>query len=399
MELSYNIKIKTTEVESVLKKTDSTVSSDIYVDKKYGWLDYKIRFNSESDYLFKPTLISKSNLNTKTIFKTNTLDVLITNILIDSKPYFYKLNFGVKNYTKDSIIVDLNIKDVVEYNNELYTNSEFYSINSELDYVYTSKVLDISDCDCIYRPDYIEIEAPIDCEIQLNSNVFSPKIINQYSFYLPSFYIKNKNNNSIIQCIESDIKNFNSNIQVEFGDYLKYKSNDKTSMKILKDFNISFENETTNKNCNYTLSSHCFNLDTERGLYLILPDGSITIGDKNNYTFEIIKFIDVNNIDITTNIYKKLDNSFEDIRSFCINSYTEIDNSINSFGLTYNKIDSKIPIKNYINNISYTSFNLEKNPKLKSKVLKDNSLIFRKFEEDSLNTINYTQFENINYFI
>ena len=124
MELNYNFKIKTTDVKSALKKADSPTDADIYINKKHNWLSYKLDINKDSEFIFESELLSETRLNTKTVFKVNTLNVMLTDIVVEGVPYFYKLNVKSlsKIYAKDTFMVDLNIKDVIEYNNNFYTN-------------------------------------------------------------------------------------------------------------------------------------------------------------------------------------------------------------------------------------------------------------------------------------
>ena len=401
MELNYNFKIKTTDVKSALKKADSPTDADIYINKKHNWLSYKLDINKDSEFIFESELLSETRLNTKTVFKVNTLNVMLTDIVVEGVPYFYKLNVKSlsKIYSKDTFMVDLNIKDVIEYNNNFYTNNELYIFNSSNDYVYTSKVISVKDCNCIYRPEHIEIEAPPNSEILLKEFVLTPQLINQYSFYTPSFYIKNSSNITV-QCIESDIKIFDSKIQVNEGDYLKYKVEDNLGfVGLLPDFNISFDKNIKDNSCRYRLSSHCFEINDFSSYYLINLNGTIEKSDKDNYTFKVSKIVNIEYIDIIANTYKYLDKSFEDIRGFYVNSYQEVNSGINSFGMTYNKIDTRIPYLNYINKISYSDFNFSKNPKLKVKALKDNATSFRVLPKDLSSNKNYIQCDNINYFI
>lgn len=398
MELNYNFKIKNTSVKSALKKADSMERADLFVDKKYNWLEYKIEFNDESEFKFKSELYEIIKLNNKTIFKTNTLAVLLTNVYVDGTPYFYKINFkSDKQITLNTLIVDFNLKDVVEYNNNYYTNSAFYLHNSEFEFLFTEKVLELEDYKIIFRSDYLEIEAPFNTEIKMSPSVINPSIINEYSFYLPSFYLKTKANNTNVQCIESDIKIFESKLNVEATNFLKYKL-EKNSDSVLKDFNLSFS-ILESKNVWYRISTHCLLAKNIINYFKINLDGSIIESTKKDYNFKIIKTINTSNITLTPNTYKKLNENFKDIRGVYINSYKEEDSSINAFGLIYNKIDDLIPIYNYINNFYYTNFNFNINNKLKLKSIKTDASTIKVLPQLEDNRKNYVQYDSINYLL
>lgn len=398
MELNYNFKIKNTSVKSALKKADSTERADLFVDKKHNWLEYKIEFNTESEFKFKSELYETIKLNNKTVFKTNTLAVLLTNVYVNNIPYYYKINFkSEKQITLNSLIVDFNLKDVVEYNNNYYTNSAFYLHNSEFEFLFTERVLQVEDYKVIFRADYLEIEAPFNTEIKIDPFTIKPSMINEYSFYLPSFYLKTKSNNVNVQCIESDIKIFESKLNVENTNFLKYKL-EKNSNNILKDFNLSFS-ILESKDVWYRISTHCLLAKNTFNYFKINLDGSIVESNKSDYSFKIIKSINTENINLTPNIYKKLNENFKDIRGVYINSYKEEDSSINAFGLIYNKINTLIPTYNYINNFYYTNFNFNINSKVKLKSIKTDVNTIKVLPQLEDNSKNYVQYDSINYLL
>ena len=394
MELNYNFKIRKSSASSALLGADSPEQSDLYLDKKQGWLDYELEFNPNLIIDSEPKIYSKTYLNNKTIIKTNTLSIRLTNIYVEDKPYYYKLNFQFKEkISLDYLVVDLNLQDIVEYKGNYYTNKKTYQYISETDFLFTEEVLDLEDCNIIYRADIIEIEAPKNSDAVLESTLIKPKVINQYNFYIPSFYLKK--DNKIIQCIESDIKIFKSKIAVNLNENLKYKLV-KKSFNVSKDFNISF-NLIQSLQVFYKISSLCFIAKDFISYFIIEEDGSIKQSEDNlNYTFKIIKKVDLNLVTLTPNNYKNLLDTYDNIQGKHVNSFLEINSQINAFGLIYNPINTLVPKFNYINNISFTPLKFNKNSKLISKSLKTDAFDIRVLPEFK-ESIDYTNFDLINY--
>lgn len=396
MELNYNFKVKNSTVKSALLGADTPEKSDIYIDKKQGWLRYDVEFNKDSTSINTSKVFEIKHLNNKTIFKTNTLSVLITNIIMDSTPYYYKINVErSKEVSLSYLIVDLNLKDVVEYSGNFYTNTKTYLYNSENDFIFTEKVIDLEDCVVIFRSDFMEIEAPKNSYIHTSKLVIEPEVINQYSFYLPSFYLKDKESNKNIQVIESDIKIFDSKLNIKSNEHLKYKLEKKT-FNVLKDFNISFS-ILESKDVTYRVSTHCLIAENITNYFTVLSDGSIIEGDRENYTFKIIKNINLDNIEITPNNYKYLEDKYKDIRGIYINTYLDLNKDLNAFGITYNQISDLVFKYNYISNINYTPFGFKRNINLATKSLKTDASKVKVLPPLDINSINYTELDSVNY--
>lgn len=397
MELNYKFKVKTSEVTSAFKEADSPSTADLYLRKKHKWFDYKIDFNTNSDFILDSVLFEKKVLNNKIIFKVNTLNIKLSDVVINNEVYFYKLVFNENlTHTLETIHKDLNLVNVVEKSGEFYTNTPLCNYNSDLDFYYTKNVLEVSDFKCIFRKDCIEIETGLGVFLELKEFVIEPSIINQYSFYTPSFYLKSSSGKSI-HCVESDIKIFESTVEDVSPGYLKYKLESTPEVALAKNFNTLLI-KSDNLNSLFRMSTHCFVMAENVQYYTVTPDGSIIKSSKEDYIFKISKEVDLNYIDIIPNTYKHLDNSVKDIRSNFINSYNEVDETINNFGFTYNKITKEVPEFNYIKDIKFSMFEVIKNPKLKLKSLKEDGTNFRVLTETLIDTRNIIEFDKVKYF-
>lgn len=124
MELNYKFKVKTSEVTSAFKEADSPSTADLYLRKKHKWFDYKIDFNTNSDFILDSVLFEKKVLNNKIIFKVNTLNIKLSDVVINNEVYFYKLVFNENlTHTLETIHKDLNLVNVVEVWRILYQYS------------------------------------------------------------------------------------------------------------------------------------------------------------------------------------------------------------------------------------------------------------------------------------
>lgn len=331
--VTYKIQGESVDLRSDLVKPYRTEDSDIYIKKQRGWLSLSVGFN--------PSLNPKSQIfdirKTKkhTHFKTNTTAVKLTDVVVDSKPYFYK-------------VVDTTAlpRDAVFKDGVYYTNSS------------DGTVPVIEDYEVIFRSKYIEIVTVPDAHIDISPDVITATIINPYSAYLPSFYLEV--DNKLIRCIESNIKLFTAKATVTSGNYLKYKLS--TSHD-----NLYFGDE--DKELLFKMSSHCLSLLKFKEFFKVSPDGSISEGTKDDYTFFIYKTIDTSKIIIHPNNYKAPKQYTYNPLGRLVNTYEEDDASINDFGIRYRNIRSLLPSYNYINQIHMTPGGFEYQGVFKTKSL------------------------------
>lgn len=406
MNLEYNFTVKTTEVTSAFKQAEEASDADIHIDKKFDWLRFEISFNPNSNLILDPKVLSTEYLNSKTIIRTNTLDILVTDVIVDEIPYFHKINVvSEKTYSKENFIIDLNIKDIVEFDNEFYTNSAIYAFNSETDYIYTTKVVDVKSLSYSLKTDCFVVEAPKNSYVKTRKNLFNPQIINPYSFYLPSFYIQ-KSDSSFISCIESDIKIFESKVNSFKGDYLKYKVNNSSIPGILNDFNISVRNVEDGQTLKYRLSTHCFSMSKDVEYFKIDSDGSIRKSSSADYLFKVDRIVDIEKIDVNINTYKELEPKSKNILGSYINSFQEVNKEINNFGTVYNRVYYPVFVYSYVakemgegRSILFTPFNFESTSRLQVKSLKSDASLVRSLPLINTDNIDYSFFDDVNYFL
>ena len=190
MRLSYKFKILSSELKSDFIATKNTMKSDLYLNKDFGWFEIETNINTKN-YSFLPVVYDIKSYNTKTTFKTNTESVEITDIFVEGKPYFYKINIKGINSINEKVLVSLlNTKDIISYNGNYFTNTKSFYSDTDSVFIYTSPTIDIDKCSVSYKSKYIEITAPPKCYIRTFDFIINPSIINQYSFYIPSFYIQ-----------------------------------------------------------------------------------------------------------------------------------------------------------------------------------------------------------------
>lgn len=346
MNLTYNFKVQTSELRSSKIKSVST-DADFYLDKEEGWVDYEIELNT-NEYSFKSELIEKEEFNTKTIFYTNTTNVFLTNIVVKDKPYNYQVISNLVFKGVEDVIKKTGIQDVVEFKGSYYTNSEIYQVDSENEFIYTQLTSSLDDFEISYDFDYISIETPPGFHITMKDLVIDPFLINEYSFSLPSFYIKNIKDNSKIRCVESNIKNFNFKTTIESLEYFNFEC--KTYLKgICNTRNKSFI-EIQDQDLKFKSSSHVFSILSDTIYFKIEPDGSIEKSSIKDYHFKVNKIIDMDKVSIIDNSYVKEVTDTVD-PSLYVNYLENEHEQLNNFGITYRKITDPLPKYHYFNQL------------------------------------------------
>ena len=91
--INYTLKGEIVDLRSDLVKPFREVDADIYIDKQRGWLDFSVGFN-QSISSFKSEIYDLKRTKNNTKIKTNTTAISITDIVVNSKPYYYKLVFN-----------------------------------------------------------------------------------------------------------------------------------------------------------------------------------------------------------------------------------------------------------------------------------------------------------------
>ena len=397
MNLSYKFNIKSSHITSDFVVTNDPAKSDLYINKDYGWFDLDVVINS-SRYSFEPILYDTKSYSTKTVFKTNTANVKLTDVYIE-KPYFYVLQIeGLIDVYENLLVSLLNTKDIINYNGKFYTNTKSYYSDSNGIVIYTRPVIDIDTCVINYKSKYIEITCPPNSYIDFYDYIISPFIINQYSFYIPSFYLLT-NQNKLNRCIESNVQYFDLISDVSENSYLKYKLYEaKESFSLIKEFNISSYSLDTIK-ATYKKSTHCFNIFDNYNYFSIQEDGSIIKSNAKDYDFIIRRKINLDKIDLIPNTYKLIEKEPNFIGGV-VNQVKELNKTVNDFGVHYNKIDTYEIYDHYISTPVLNYFQSHSNYEIPDfinyKSLHEDAVILRimdiKENEEVVST-----FDNVSY--
>lgn len=344
--INYTLRGEVVDLRSDLVKPLRNIDADIYIDKQKDWLNFSVDFNT-SISSFKSEIYDLKRTRNSTKIKTNTTAISITDIVVDSKPYYYKLVFnGFKGINPDALKAFLDLDDLVFFEGSYYTNTPTYHSNGP-SWVYTEKVVP-KEHEVLYKSKYIEIITSPGCHFKLDEFVISPQVVNPYTTYIPSFYLETLDG-KIYRCIDSNIKYFTSFSNTKSGNFLRYKLSTSTKTAT-KDFNI-FLGTDEQEVLEFRLSSNCLPLKSFIEYFKVLPNGSIVSTDKSDFTFKITKVVDNTKIIITPNNYK-INNSSKvssNILGSIVNTFEEDNENINDFDVIYHQIDNTLPRYFYIN--------------------------------------------------
>lgn len=344
--INYTLRGEIVDLRSDLVKPFREVDADIYIDKQKGWLDFSVGFN-QSINSFKSEIYDLKRTRNNTKIKTNTTAISITDIIVNSKPYYYKLVFNnINGIDPDALKAFLDLEDLVFFEGSYYTNTlTYYHSNSE--WIYTEKVIP-KDHEVIYKSKYIEIITSPNCHFKLDEYVISPQIVNPYTAYIPSFYLETLDG-KIYRCIDSNVKYFTSSSNTKAGNFLRYKLSNSTKTSS-KDFNM-FLGTDENELLEFRLSSNCLPLKSMVEYFKVLPNGSIVSSDKNDFTFKLNKVIDNTKIVVTPNNYKidKGNKFSSNILGGIVNTFEEDNEKLNDFDVIYHPIENTLPRHFYIN--------------------------------------------------
>lgn len=401
---TYSVVYKLSPFKSKLKSVKETSSADLYLNKLQGWFNLEVSTNPNINIDYQPKIYETKIFKNKVVYKVNSLNFELTDIEIEDVPYRYIIKTS-KEVGLFDIKFNLQINDVVFYNNNFYTNTKAYYYGSETDYLFTENVLDINNCKILYKSDHIEVQTPPNTKLIFKENILQADILNEYLTYIPSFYIKI--NEKQIRCIESNVEMFNIKTS-EINNYLNFKVNTASPL-ISKSLNMSFSTGTTD----VLNSSHCFPLHADIEYFNISDEGSITLGNKDDYIFKISKILNPDKVKIIFNNYLKenIDIDKKNLMQGVINSYKELNNNINHINNLY--LQTTSVSKEYIylkvfdgrpKNIFMNTYNFTKpvNEKIKKGNFTDYSynskyaphLYFKTFSSEGF--FNKT-FDNINY--
>ena len=344
--INYTLRGEIVDLRSDLVKPFREVDADIYIDKQKGWLDFSVGFN-QSINSFKSEIYDLKRTRNNTKIKTNTTAISITDIIVNSKPYYYKLVFNnINGIDPDALKAFLDLEDLVFFEGSYYTNTlTYYHSNSE--WIYTEKVIP-KDHEVIYKTKYIEIITSPNCHFKLDEYVISPQVVNPYTAYIPSFYLETLDG-KIYRCIDSNVKYFTSSSNTKAGNFLRYKLSNSTKTSS-KDFNM-FLGTDENELLEFRLSSNCLPLKSMVEYFKVLPNGSIVSSDKNDFTFKLNKVIDNTKIVVTPNNYKidKGNKFSSNILGGIVNTFEEDNEKLNDFDVIYHPIENTLPRHFYIN--------------------------------------------------
>lgn len=309
MNLSYNVNVNPTAAESFLASS-VVEDSQLFIRKEEGFITLNVEFNSSFD--FTGEIFSVKETKTKTKILSNTVEVLVTNIVIDTVPYFYEVKTLGRSTNYQSVILNSSV-ECIEYKGRIYTNE--IVINEEISdgfFIHSVPVISKTEAVIIYRANEIEITYPASLGklfYKIPETVIKPTLINNSKVYIPSFYCKN--GYKTLKCIEGDIKFVNKNELTYFvgnkiqckdyiSEYYNHFHNPVTNSIYLQNFNF----KTTPALIKYTakLSSHIFRMEESKMYFKVTSQGLVesTITD---YHFLIEKVIDVTKLKVIVSGY------------------------------------------------------------------------------------------------
>ena len=400
MELLYKFKVQTSEIETNLKPSEDLRSSDVYIGKDCDWLTFDIEFNKDLNLTLHPMVFGKEVFNDRIEYKLNTLDVLLTNIKINSKLYFYEV-ISVTPTVKslETIRIESNTTDIVEYGGKYYTNKNFYIYNSEDDFLYTKTVLNVEDFEVVYDYEHILLVTAPEVSLQVKEYIITPKLVNEFCFHIPTFYLEDYKTGETLRCIESNIQEFYSNSNIDKNNHFKYQCI-ADELGISNTYNIHFA-DILPEQLLFRSSSHYFKNLKSISYFKIQSDGSIEESNSKDYIFKIIKTIDLNNIVIIPNTYVLGEERKAKATSF-VNSLREYKEEINDYGIEYIPIEKGYKINNYVStethDIFYTNTSMVKDDRVGVVSMTDEAEYIRNVSlyEDDDNI--YKQIDKVTYY-
>lgn len=311
MKISYSINNKPVITTSTL--VSSNLSKAIfYLDKSPNAISYELEFNNTT-LDFAAQIYSTEALKTVFKIKTNTTDILVTNVLVDDTPYYYEVITSDNTYVALEDVLLNSAYEVIEYNGKLYTNNYFtnYEIKDGL-YIHSKPTINPSVYNIKYYSDYILVSVPknrtehLVAQTRSDSCISLTKVSN-YKVELPSFYIKTRS--KTLQFIKGDLVHLNKK---EFalieGNFITTK--DKIVSTTLTEYVDPFSNTIFTKDSylvskelllEYTAerNNHIFEVQDE--VFFKLSSGDLIIASAVDYDFKIKRKLNSDSINIYPN--------------------------------------------------------------------------------------------------
>ena len=311
MKLSY--KLTNRPVITTSQLVSSTLQEAMfYMYKEHDVVSYELEVRNP--YLdLSSKIYSTENLKNVFKVKTNTTDIMITDVSVNSVPYYYELKATNNSYiTLNELLLNTEL-EAVEYNGKLYTNT--FVTNYEVkDGIFISSVATInsSDYSIKYYNNDILVSVPKKRDDILfaktsHDNCMTPQTVNDNSIIFPSFYLKTRSN--IYQFIEGDIITLNKKelTRVE-GNVVKLKDkalhvktlgtlSEKTNTLFLPDSYISSKDLIVEYSAKR--SSHIF--EVEDTLFLKLLNNNLIKTTEAECDVVITKKIDTSKLYLRSN--------------------------------------------------------------------------------------------------
>ena len=120
---TYSVVYKLSPFKSKLKSVKETSSADLYLNKLQGWFNLEVSTNPNINIDYQPKIYETKIFKNKVVYKVNSLNFELTDIEIEDVPYRYIIKTS-KEVGLFDIKFNLQINDVVFYNNNFYTNTK-----------------------------------------------------------------------------------------------------------------------------------------------------------------------------------------------------------------------------------------------------------------------------------
>lgn len=336
MNISYSVNNKP------VITTSTIVSSDLdkaifYLDKDPDAITYELEFNNNV-LDFASQIYSTEALKTIFKIKTNTTDILVTNVILEDVPYYYEVVTSDNTYIALEDLLLNSAYEAKEYNGKLYTNNYFtnYEIKDGL-YIHSKPVINPSVYNVKYYSDHILVSVPkgrnetLAAQTRSDSCISLTKVSN-YKVELPSFYIKTRS--KVLQFIKGDVVQLNKK---EFalieGNFItpKDKAISVSSDVYVDPFsNIIFSQDSYLSSKEFLLeytaerNNHIFEVQDE--VFFKLDSNNIITATAADYDFRIKRKMRSSSINVYPNPYLK-------VRDFGFNA--------NSVGVTFGETSEK----------------------------------------------------------
>ena len=306
MKINYKSNIS----PSILKTNfvgSSIRDSQFFIYKEEGHISFDVEVLTDLDYL--TSIHSVVETAKKYIVKSNTDNIIATDIIIDNIPYYFKIDYIGAVVGLNEVLLNT-IVDCVEKDGYLYTNDVFSNLEiSPGVFIYSTPIYSSSDGKITHKDKHIEIEFQKGLNKlyfkPLYKSILQPSFISPFKIHLNSFYINI--GRDLIKCVEGDIKYFDKiEYTNEVGNSIQCKdlvydskNNFYNSMYNRLYFDTFYYTRTNRNLISYVAkqSSHVFNIKNEL-LLKITPQGVVEVFTESDADFKIYKNIDKSKIKI-----------------------------------------------------------------------------------------------------